>query len=102
MKRKLNYLHLCLILLYTKHAVSENVLAIRQSELFPVSIIHMNDFHARLIYLKHHDTITTNTDRCSIINEFNLHASDSKKRMKDQPIANRKMARNVLVDMLGL
>lgn len=50
MAKTLNWFLVCLIIFKTEQVFGENILTVRQNELFPVSIIHMNDFHARLLY----------------------------------------------------
>lgn len=47
---KINILVICLLTFAIHASEQVNVVTNAQSELFPVSIIHMNDFHARLVF----------------------------------------------------
>ncbi|KAJ6635717.1 Apyrase [Pseudolycoriella hygida] len=49
MKNKFPHFVIHLIIFQIWQTNGENLLDIRQNELFPVSIIHMNDFHARFV-----------------------------------------------------
>lgn len=86
-------LWLSAIIVNAKAAFKPNI-AQRDDELFPVSIVHINDFHARSVENKTNIYFKTSSknNQCEFVFD-----ADSKRPMNDQLVV--KMGKNVLAAM---